>query len=138
MKKRKLSRRQLRSLLLHEVRVITSKKRNSKKPLNESILLGIVGALGVLAFGAMYGFLYHARYERFLEEKIRTDPEVQQLMAELGAKVKRNPNMSPVEVAAAAADQDARLAARLEQLAREVQMELIEIDNQYDMDKPIM
>ena len=122
MGKRKLSRSQLRSLLLHEVRAITSKKRSSKKPLNEGILAGLAaGALVTFALAALTGIQY-VLFESTVDDIIASDPRVKAKLAELEDLIKENPERHPADVAKMAAQKDQELA----QIIQEIQAQAMQ------------
>ena len=125
----KLNRRQIRSLIMEELSM-----SNRRKPLNEGIFSTVaLVALGATAFAGLAG-MEMMQLESALDDIIANDPEMQDLLAELGSLVKDNPDMAPSEFAAMAARQDQRIASRLQVLRGKAERSRAEVHQMFDID----
>ena len=112
MKKRKLTRSQLRRLLLQEVKSLMPNRRI----VNEGIFAGIAaGALVTFALAALTGIQY-LLFESMVDDIIARDPRVKAKLAELEELIKANPEKHPAEIAQMAAETDAELAQIIEDI----------------------
>tara|TARA_A100001201_G_scaffold139943_1_gene132471 strand:+ start:1369 stop:1752 length:384 start_codon:yes stop_codon:yes gene_type:complete len=107
----KLSRRQIRALIMEELSV-----SNRKKPVNEGFMAGLgIAALATLAIAGMTGLQYLV-LEVAIDKLVASDPRVKAKLAELDNMVKENPNMLPADIARMAAQKDAELAAIIDEI----------------------
>ncbi len=118
MRKRKLTRLQLRRLLLREAKTLMP----NQKPVNEGILAGLAaGALVTFALAALTGIQY-ILFESTVDDLIASDPRVKAKLTELEDLIKENPARHPAEVAKMAAQKDQELA----QIIQEIQVQAMQ------------